>query len=119
METKSLETLLKSALWVTAWRDLPPQTEPAQYQVTDCAGETRKIWVSKNKRRIVDALIDGPVHCASPCRLSHFVMGLREDQGLNIETVRFDKDPKAGRSHCGIYQLLDTVTRVDGQAVQS
>ena len=61
-----------------AWRDLPAQTAPAQYSVTNEAGDTRLIWVSKNKRRIVDALIDSPIHCASPCRLSHFVMGLKQ-----------------------------------------
>lgn len=119
METITPEKLLKSALWVTKWRDLPPQTEPAEYQVTTEAGEIRQFWVSKNKRRLVDALIDGPVHCASPCRLSHFVMGLREDQGLNIETVWFDNDPKAGRTRCGIYKLLDSVTRIDGGEARS
>ncbi|MEX0328425.1 MAG: hypothetical protein AB3N07_06845 [Ruegeria sp.] len=117
MGTKTPETLLKKALWVTAWRDLPNQTVPAQYLVTDEAGETRNICVSKNKRRIVDALVDGPVHCASPCRLSHFVMGLREEQGLNIETVWFDQDPKAGRSRFGIYNLLDQVTRIEERGV--
>lgn len=117
METKTLETLLKNALWVTTWRDLPNQMSAAQYLVTNEVGETRKIWVSKNKRRIVDALIDGPVHCASPCRLSHFVMGLRDEQGLNIKTVWFDNDPKAGRSRFGIYNLLDQVTRIEGRGV--
>ncbi len=117
MGTKYPETLLKNALWVTTWRDLPCKTEPAQYTVTDEAGETRKIRVSKNKRRIIDALVDGPVHCASPCRLSHFVMGLREEQGLNIETVWFDQDPKAGRARFGIYKLLDQVTRIEERGV--
>ncbi len=117
MGTKNPETLLKNALGVTTWRDLPHKTAPAQYTVIDEAGETRKIWVSKNKRRIIDALVDGPVHCASPCRLSHFVMGLREEQGLNIETVWFDQDPKAGHARFGIYTLLDQVIRIEERGV--
>ncbi len=115
MGTKTSETLLRNALWVTTRRDLPHQTAPAQYTVIDMVGETRKIWVSRNKRRIIDALIDGPAHCASPCRLSNFVMGLREEQGFNIETVWFDQDPKAGRARFGIYNLLDQVTRIEGR----
>lgn len=42
-------------------------------------------------------------------------MGLREEQSLNIETVWFDKDPKDGRSRFGVYNLLDSVTRIGGQ----
>ncbi|WP_171172692.1 hypothetical protein [Ruegeria sp. HKCCA0370] len=115
MNTKTPELLVRNALWVTAWRDLSPDTEPAEYRVTGESSETRNIWVSKKKRRMLDSLIDGPVHCASPCSLSHFVMGLRDEQGPNIKTIRFDNDPKAGRSRFGVYSLLDSVTRIGGQ----
>lgn len=47
MNTKTPELLVRNALWVTAWRDLSPDTEPAEYRVTDESSETRNIWVSK------------------------------------------------------------------------
>ncbi|WP_216825754.1 hypothetical protein [Ruegeria sp. EL01] len=51
--------------------------------------------------------------------MSHFIMGLREVQGLNIETERFSNDPATGRETYGIYKLLDNVTPVGGQGVRS
>lgn len=102
---------------VFKWLDLPHRIETAAYQVVDDNGESRIIHVSKHKRQILDALISGPMFCASPCRLSHFVMKLREDNGLTIKTEWFDNDIATGRERFGIYKLKDTVTRIERQGV--
>ena len=109
----------KNTRRVSRWADLPDCREPAEYLVTDQSGNTRSIWVSKHKRQILEALMRAPMFCASICRLSHFIMGLREVQGLNIETERFSNDPATGRETYGIYKLLDNVTPVGGQGVRS
>ncbi|MBO9432568.1 hypothetical protein J7394_00015 [Ruegeria sp. R13_0] len=106
-------------LWVTGWHCLKSKLGTSEYLVESEGAEPRSILIGKNKKRILEALIDGPMYCASPCRLSHYIMLLRDDHGINIETEWFSNDPRTGRERFGIYVLKDKVTRIDRQEVRS
>ncbi len=117
--TESKTRPAPGTLWVTGWHSLKSETAIAAFLVESEGADPRTIHVGKNKRRIVEALINNPMYCASPCRLSHYVMELREEQGLNIETEWYSNDPKTGRERYGVYVLKDKVTRIDGNEVRS
>ena len=72
-------------LWVTGWHCLKSETGVAKFSVENDSADPRAIHVSRNKRRVLEALISGPMYCASPCRLSHYVQLLRDEHGLDIE----------------------------------
>jgi hypothetical protein len=107
------------ALWVTGWHCLKSETATTEYLVESDGVDPRKISVGKKKRRILDALINAPMYCASPVRLSHYIMLLREENGLDIETEWFRNDPRTGRERFGVYVLKDKVTRIDRKGGQS
>ncbi|WP_170766480.1 hypothetical protein [Ruegeria lacuscaerulensis] len=106
-------------LWVTGWHCLKSETGMGEYLVESEGADPRTLHVSKNKRRVLEALIKGPMYCASPCRLSHYVQMLRDEQGLNIETEWYSNDARTGRERFGVYVLKDKVTLIDSQGVRS
>lgn len=101
-----------NALRVKAWRDLPSDTKKARYKVTDRNGDTHTITVSKGSRRILDALIAGPVYCASPVRISDRVCILRHEYGVPIIKEMYENDAATDRSKFGVYFLDCRVERL-------
>ncbi len=69
--------------------DLPQQRALAAYLWLDVIGEASKAVVGKRDRQVLDAIINSPVFCASPIRISDSVLRLRRDHGLPIETETF------------------------------
>lgn len=105
---------------VLGWINLSNRTEPAEFEFTTPDGKCKTFWASKNKRRILEALILAPMYCASPCRLSHYVQLMRDELGEDfIETKWYSNDPATGRERFGVYALKYKVTRIVRQAVQS
>lgn len=68
---------------------LPEARGPARFEWSDDSGEEHYIILSKRDRQVLQAIIEGPVYCASPIRLSDSVLRLRRDHGVPIETETF------------------------------
>ncbi|MEX0349858.1 MAG: hypothetical protein AB3N15_10590 [Paracoccaceae bacterium] len=108
-----------NTLYVEAWHNLPPLTEPATYEVTDKDGETHIIHVSKLRRRVLEALMKQPTYCASRCRLSQYVSFLKHEDKVDIATDLYSNDSATGRMTYGVYRLISKVRRLADKEVQS
>lgn len=98
---------------IMRWRDLPNKIASAVYEVTDDAGDTRSVRISKNKRRVLEGLMIAPMYCASPVRISDLVHILKRDYGVDIGMDLYEDDRETDRAKFGIYTLNSKVVRVD------
>jgi hypothetical protein len=106
-----------NALRVEAWRDLPEDTAPASYRVFDGEGEASTITLAKGNRIILDALIEQPIYCASPVRISDRVSILRRDYGVPITREMYENDAATDRARFGVCFLdKSAVQKVGGNA---
>lgn len=101
---------------VNAWRDLPKDRTPARYAITDGDGNTRTITLAKGNRVILDALLERPLYCASPVRISDRVCILRNEYQVPIAREMYDADPATDRQRFGVYFIGKGVVRVGGGA---
>lgn len=106
-----------NALRVFSWDQTPNLTKPAAYAVHNEGQEPQTIVVSKNTRRVLEALMTSPVYAASYCRISDKVLPLRRDHGVDIECVIYDSDLPTKRARFGVYFLKSKVIRLDDQKV--
>lgn len=102
-----------NTLTVFNWDDLPKNEELAAFRILD-GDKVKTIRVSRKARRLLEGLMMQPVKVASPCRLSHYADVLRDDYGLNIETIRYPSKIK-GNSPYGVYFLRSKVERGGGE----
>jgi hypothetical protein len=93
--------------------ELPPLRDPATYVIRNSDDEPRHVCLSKRKRQVTELLMQGPVHCASPVRLSDIVFILREEVGLNVETKMYPGDSLTGAGSYGVYFLISRVERAE------
>ncbi|MFG6634525.1 hypothetical protein ACGYJ8_01105 [Sulfitobacter sp. 1A12126] len=105
-----------NALRVEKWSDMPKGTAPARYEVVAEDGTTKTFTLAKGNRIILDALIQRPVYCASPVRISDRVCILRRDYGVPITKEMYVNDTATDRARFGVYFLSGTVRRIDGGA---
>ncbi|MFG6581583.1 hypothetical protein [Sulfitobacter sp. 1A12779] len=105
-----------NALRVERWSDMPKGTAPARYEVVSEDGKTKTFTLAKGNRIILDALIQQPVYCASPVRISDRVCILRRDYGVPITKEMYSNDTATDRAKFGVYFLSGTVRRIDGGA---
>jgi len=105
-----------NALRVERWSDMPKGTSPARYEVVSEDGKTKTITLAKGNRIILDALIQQPVYCASPVRISDRVCILRRDYGVPITKEMYSNDTATDRAKFGVYFLSGSVRRIDGGA---
>ncbi|SLN23366.1 hypothetical protein ROJ8625_00938 [Roseivivax jejudonensis] len=101
------------------WRvaDLPKDRRPVAYEIRNTDGSVRVCLLSKRKRQIMDLLIDAPVYCASPVRISDIVHVLKRETGVEIHTDYYAGDPNTGAGAYGTYTLVSRVHRVTSQQV--
>ena len=97
------------------WRvaDLPADRATARYEVTAEGAVPRTIAISKRKRQVLDLLMQAPVYAASPVRISDMVHVLRNECGLDIETVTRGGNSGPGTATYGVYHLRSIVRRLD------
>lgn len=96
--------------WIMSTRDLPADRTPGTYEITKADGNTFITTIKDRKRQVVDALLLGPLFCASTVRLGDAVFRLKEDNDLHAAT----KATKEGRKY---YTLAGQgVRRIDGGA---
>ena len=105
-----------NALRVERWSDMPKGTAPARYEITSEDGTTKTVTLAKGNRIILDALIQQPVYCASPVRISDRVCILRRDYGVPITKEMYSNDTATDRAKYGVYFLGKGVRRIDGGA---
>ena len=106
-----------NALRVKRWSDMPKGTAPARYEIIGEDGTTMTVTLAKGNRIILDALIQQPVYCASPVRISDRVCILRRDYGVPITKEMYNNDAATDRAKFGVYFLGEGVRRIDGGAV--
>ena len=105
-----------NALRVERWSDMPTGTAPARYEIAEDNGTVKVITVAKGNRIILDALMQQPVYCASPVRISDRVCILRRDYGVPITKEMYSHDTATDRAKFGVYFLSGNVRRIDGGA---
>ncbi len=98
---------------VKALPDLPSERAPMRFTITRADGRTVQFIADKRRRQVLELLMRGPVFCASPVRLSHAVLYLRERAGLEVETIHYPADLERGAGSFGVYFLRSKVTRHD------
>lgn len=89
--------------------DLPNARNLAAYTWLSNDGEESLTIVAKRDRQVLDAIIDSPVFCASPVRVSDSVLRLRRDHGLPIETETFSERDGDESLTFGAYYLAADV----------
>ena len=105
-----------NALRVERWSDMPSNTSPARYEIIGEDGQAKTFTLAKGNRIILDALIQQPVYCASPVRISDRVCILRRDYGVPITKEMYSNDTATDRAKFGVYFLGKGVRRIDGGA---
>ena len=95
--------------------DLPQEREPADYNIANNVEKPRLVTLAKRKRQIMDLLLQGPVYCASPVRISDIVHILKREIGLDVETKIYPGEPETGAGDYGVYFLQSRVTRIVDQ----
>ena len=103
--------------WIMGSHDLPQNYGAAHFAVVDKEMRRSVITLSKRMRQILEALMLSPLYCASTVRVGHYVDVLRDDHGVNIETLWFTDDKGPIKTRFGVYVLRDTVTLLESEAV--
>lgn len=112
---KKRAAIRHSARRITRRKDLPQARGFARFVWSGCNGEERSAFLQKRDRQVAEAIIDGPVYCASPVRVSDSVLRLRRDSGLPIETEFFNESDGNEKLTFGVYYLASPV-RMEGAA---
>ncbi len=95
--------------WIMAQMNLPQNYGLGRFEIKPLGGVGRTIAISKRIRQVLEALAVGPLYCASTVRLSHYVDILRDDHGVNIETLWFSDNKGPLKTRYGVYVLRDEV----------
>lgn len=114
---KNNNTPPRDAKHIRSWRDLPQTETRASYDLVSPTGEKRRISLKDGNRRVFEGLMQHPVFCASPVRLSDRVLILKRDFGVSIRTEMYSGDHATDSERYGVYFLDDDVIRVDGTEV--
>jgi hypothetical protein len=115
MTTTNLNKIARppaNALRVEAWRDLPKDGAVAHYKITSEDGDVSVITLAKGNRIILDALLNQPVYCASPVRISDRVCVLRREYCVPITKEMYKNDAATDRAKFGVYFLKGNVERL-------
>lgn len=101
------------------WADFPTSPERNTYVITWPDGSmNEKVITGRAKNRILLALINGPLECASKVRIGMFVGLLRHECGLSIQTDEYvtDNEAEGGAGVYGVY-TLETKVRLEIEGV--
>jgi hypothetical protein len=93
-------------------RDLPTARDYATFTVESETGAATAV-IGKRERQVLEALLAGPIFCASPVRLSDTILHLRGKLGDGaIVTIMHERrDRETGVSRFGLYDLAAKVRR--------
>lgn len=99
-----------------SWDDFPQAQSPETFELVSPSGDIHNITLGKGTLRVFKALVNGPLYAASPVRISDRILILKQDHGVNIQTLMFNNDRVTGRQRFGVYVLMDTARRLNGGA---
>ncbi len=74
-----------------------------------------EITIAKGNRIILDALLEQPVYCASPVRISDKVCTLRHQYHVPIAKEMFENDTATDRAKFGVYFIDAKVERISDE----
>ena len=95
----------KSPRRIARRADLPKSKTPASYCVETPSGQT-VLHANKRKRQVLEALIEGPIFCASAVRIGPRVQELREELGKEFITTNWHRGYEDGEPiRFGSYEL--------------
>ncbi len=106
---EELKSIRAKARRITRRSDLPQNRGMICIEWGDGGPESTSAILSKRDGQVAQAIMDGPVFCASPVRVGDSVLRLRRDYGLPIETARYEETDGDERLHFGIYVLTEPV----------
>ena len=116
---EELKSIRKEARRITRRSDLPSNRGIVRLEWGDGFPDIFSTMVAKRDGQVAQALMSGPVFCASPVRVGDSVLRLRRDHGLPIETARYDETYGDEHLHFGIYVLTMPVrfatSKVEGK----
>lgn len=119
-QTKTIHTELppSNAQRMSRWADFPSAGKVQNFKVRSADGVERLECITgRGTIRVLLALINGPLFCASPVRISDRVLLLKRDYGLTIRTETYSNDKETDRMRFGVYFLDDQVTPVSERGV--
>jgi hypothetical protein len=90
------------------WADFPQATGKHTFRVTSQHGATKQITVSHHTLHVLLGIMQRPVVCASRARVSQYIGKLKNELGVQIETVMYDGGA------WGLYFLISKVELVQG-----
>ena len=94
-----------NALRFEAWRELPSDRAPARYKIKGNDGAVHQITLAGGNRIILNGLLNQPVCCASPVRISDRVCILKRDYRVPITKEMYGNDTATDRAKFGVYFL--------------
>lgn len=113
LELKMINSILpKGTRWIMGNHDLPQNYGMARFKLKDPQGHSNVISLSKRMRQVWEALAKSPLYCASTIRVGHYVDVLRDDHGVNIDTLWFTDDKGPIKTRFGVYVLRDDVALI-------
>ena len=75
---------------VNSWRELPATIKPAKYRICNENGKEITAYISKKQRQVLEAVMQKPVVAASRCRISNCISLLKNNYGVQIDTLMFE-----------------------------
>ncbi|WP_425084025.1 hypothetical protein [Ruegeria profundi] len=117
-QKQELELPPSNAQRKNRWADFPNAAKIQNFKVRNSDAGERLVCISgRGTIRVLLALIDGPLYCASPVRISDRVLLLKRDYGLSIRTETYSNDKETDRMRFGVYFLDDNVTPIAANGV--
>ncbi len=95
--------------WIHSRKDLDPIVSKAKFRITKPNGKIFEITVKGRQKQALQALMLGPVYCASVIRLGEYVSQLKHAHNVDVRTDWFKDDKDALKTRFGTYTLTDQV----------
>jgi len=89
--------------------DLPQARSERRFEIQNGSEKPSVFTLKDRKRQITELLLNGPVYCASPVRISDVVHILKREIGLEVETRFYPGDKATGTGDYGVYFLNSKV----------
>lgn len=97
--------------------DLPQDRSVATYEIQNGDQKPNTVTLCKRQRQVMDLLLQAPVYCASPVRISDVVHIMKRDISLHVDTEMFPGDDVVGSGSYGVYFLKSRVRPlINGEA---
>lgn len=95
--------------WIHSRKDLDPIVSKAKFRIIKPDGKSFEITIKGRQKQALQALMIGPVYCASVIRLGEYVSHLKRTHHVTIRTDWFKDDKDALKTRYGTYTLADNV----------